>query len=271
MAERVLMEEMSWTEIQQAIKAGKTTVILNTGAVEQHGPHLPTGTDSYHGEAVAVEVARRLGDALVAPVIRVAFSEHHSDFPGTLTLSFGTFLRVLEEHCLCLARHGFRHIVLVSSHGGNNDAMLAYLPFIAKRLKGRCQVHMIVPDWSRYFEPTQPIWEKHQVRKGEAGAHGGYSETSRMLAVRPQLVRMERAEDGRSDEAFYAPEQIKQSQLESFVMGVKHQSPNGILGDPRRASAEAGREILEVRIGGLVEEIRHLTGSPPSAARSPQA
>lgn len=260
MSETLLMEEMSWEEIQNAVQAGKTTVILAAGAVEQHGPHLPTGTDTYLGYALAEGVARKLGDTLVAPVLRPGLSEHHIDFPGSFTFSFQSFLQVLEEYCVSLSRHGFKDIVLISSHGGNTDAMLAYMPTIAKKLKDRCRLHMAMGDLGEYFgnERVKKVYQDYEVRRGEAGAHGGFDETSMMLAVHPELVNMERAEDGRSDEEFYAPEQLKRSQLESFVYGVRSQSPNGILGDPRKADGEAGRELLQARVELTAERIRRL-------------
>ena len=79
-----------------------------------------------------------------------------------------------------------------------------------------------------------------------------------MLALHPELVDMDRAEEGRADEAFYHPNRIKYSQLESFVYGIRSQSPNGILGDARGAQAEAGRRLLEIRIKQAAEEIRRM-------------
>lgn len=258
MADKVLMEEMSWEEIRSAIKGGKTTVILVAASVEQHGPHLPTGTDTYLGYALAERVARELGDALVAPVIRPGLSEHHIDFPGTITLTLETFMKVLEDYCLSLAKHGFKDIVLISSHGGNTDTMVAIMPTLAKKLKGKCRVCMPVPNLREYFGRAKEIYDKYNVTRGQAGAHSGFSETSLMLTIKPELVNMERAEDGRSDDDFYHPDQIKLSQLESFVYGVKSQSPNGILGDARGANPEAGDELLELRVKSAAQDIRKL-------------
>ena len=91
------MEEMTWREIQQALRDGTDTVILVAASVEQHGPHLPTGTDTMIGYALAAAVAAKMGNALVAPVIRPALSGHHMDFPGTITLRMDTFVKVLGE------------------------------------------------------------------------------------------------------------------------------------------------------------------------------
>ena len=110
MSETVLMEEMTWREIKEAIQQGKDTAILVSGSIEQHGPHLPTATDTIIGYATAEAVAKKLGNALVAPLIRPALSRHHIDFPGTIALRLETFVKVLEEYCFCLRTHGFKKI-----------------------------------------------------------------------------------------------------------------------------------------------------------------
>ena len=98
MAEKILMEEMSWVEIEAAIENGKTTVIVVSGSIEQHGPHMPTGTDTFLGYEVAQRAARQFGKALVAAVIRPCLSEHHMGFPGSLTLSWETYNDVLYDY-----------------------------------------------------------------------------------------------------------------------------------------------------------------------------
>ena len=256
--DKVLMEQMSWREIEEATAGGKTTVILAAASIEQHGPHLPTGTDTYLGYTLAEGIAHELGNALVAPVMRPGLSEHHLDFPGTVTLTQETFMRVLEEHCINLAGHGFEDIVLISSHGGNSDTMVAFLPRIAKALRDRCRVHMVMPNIREQPAEIEEVYREYGVTRPQAGVHSGFAETSMMLAIHPELVDMDRAEEGRADEAFYHPNQIKYSQIESFVYGVRSQSPNGILGDARGARAEAGRRLLKVRVKQAAEEIRKM-------------
>jgi len=252
------MEQMSWREIERAIEEGKTTVILAVASIEQHGPHLPTGTDTYLGYALAEGIAHGLGDALVAPVMRPGLSEHHLDFPGTVTLTQEAFIKVLEEYCICLAQHGFKDIVLISSHGGNSDTMVAFLPRIAKALKDRCRVQMVIPNIRQQSAEVGEIYREYGITRAQAGVHSGFAETSMMLYLHPELVDMDKAEEGRADEAFYHPDRIKYSQLESFVYGVRSQSPNGILGDARGACADAGRRLLEIRVNSAVEEIRKM-------------
>lgn len=258
--EKVAMEEMSWTEIRDAIRAGKTTVLLAVGSIEQHGPHLPTISDSLQGKYVAEQAARKLGNALAAPVMQPGLAEHHMDFPGSLTLTFETFVKVLEETSESLARHGFKDIVMFSSHGGNTDTMLAYYPRIAKKLRDRCRVHFVQPG-AEMRRRMAEIAKKYNISPGKAGAHAGFIETSSVLAIRPDLVDMSRAERGLDDDAFYHPDQVKQSQLDAFVRGIKAQSPNGILGDARGASAEVGREVLAARIDDLVRTVKRLVGN----------
>lgn len=261
MTDRVLMEQMSWVQIEEAVKSGKTTVIVTCGSIEQHGPHLPTGTDTILGYNTAELLARELGNALVAPVIRPGLSEHHLDFPGSLSLSFETFCKTLEEVCVCLSRYGFKDIVLLSSHGGNTDAMIAYTPIIAKKVKDRSRVHiMAIPPGTPTKAQTavKGIHEAYGVTPGKAGAHSGWDETSCMLAVAPELVDMSKAAPGRCDEFFYSPNQIRRSQLESFIYGIKYQSPNGILGDATGADAEAGKKLIETRVKALAEQVRAL-------------
>lgn len=264
--DKILMEQMSWREIEGAIAEGKTTVILAVASIEQHGPHLPTGTDTYLGYALAEGIARELGNALVAPVMRPGLSEHHLDFPGTVTLTQETFMRVLEEYCTSLAGHGFKDIVLISSHGGNSDTMVALLPRIAKALRDTCRVHMVIPTIREQPAEVEEIYQEYDVSRAQAGVHSGFAETSMMLALHPDLVDMARAEEGRTDDAFYHPDRIKYSQIESFVYGVRYQSPNGILGDARGARAEAGHRLLEVRIGRAVEEIRRMISAAQEGA-----
>lgn len=268
--DKVLTEQMSWREIEEAIAGGKTTVIVGVASIEQHGPHLPTGTDTYLWYALAEGIAHELGDALVGPVMRVGLSEAHLDFPGTMTLTQETFMKVLEEYCISLAGHGFKDIVLISGHGGNHDTMVAFLPRIAKALRDRCRVHMVPP---HVVAEQRAEFEEMYQDYGRTldYAHAGFAETSMMLAVHPELVDMARAEEGLTGEVFYHPERhpdrLKRDSVERFVYGIRSQSPNGILGDARGAQAEAGRRLMEARIKEGAEEILRMIFAANERAR----
>jgi creatinine amidohydrolase len=257
MADTVLMEEMTWVEIRDAIASGKDIAVFACGATEQHGPHLPTGTDTYLGTAIAERAARMLGNALVAPTLRPGSSAHHMAFPGTLTLRFETFIMVLEDYCTSLAQHGFKQIIFFSSHGGNTDLMAAHFPAIAKKLADKAFVFMVTP-LLEAMQRQADFLKEHGISRGAAGAHAGYIETAEMLVVQEHLVRMSQAAPGRSDEAFYAPGQVRLSQLESFTKGIHTQSPNGILGDPTGARVDLGDQLLDMRAEMIVEQVRLL-------------
>ena len=239
------MEEMSWREIDETIKEGKTTVLLYGASVEQHGPHLPILTDTLLGYAIGERVARKLGNALVAPVVRPGLSEHHIGFPGTLTFSFETFRRIIEEICTSLARHGFKNIIIISSHGGNTDALKAITPDIAKKLAGKSNVFFLIQDQKLHHELLEKFRTKYKAGLGEMGVHAGLSETSMLLAARPELVDMKNAEEGLSDDSRWLPENVGIGQMDTFIRGIKAKVSNGVLGDPRRANSEMGIELLD--------------------------
>jgi creatinine amidohydrolase len=248
----VLIEELAWTEVADRLESGYDTALLACGAIEQHGPHLPTGVDTYLGYAMAEYVARELGNALVAPTLRPGCSDHHTDFPGTFSISRETFVNLLTDYCESLDRMGFDHIVLFPSHGGNIDIMKTYAPKIARDLE-RAEIYFVGLDFVGIHEY---LAEEEGVSSEQAGVHAGYSETAQMLADYPDLVDMDKAEEGMTEPEFYAEERIPQSQQESFTHGVRQQVANGILGDARGATAEVGQEIKERRGDAMAEEIR---------------
>jgi creatinine amidohydrolase len=261
-AQSVLMQELTWPQVQAALASGKTTAVFACGAVEQHGPHLPTGTDDYLGTAIAERAARIAGNALAAPTLRPGLSEHHMWFPGSFTLRPSTFTALIDDYCESLARQGFERIVLFPSHGGNADTMRAHAPLLARAFQGRCDVSV----WLRadLMSRSAELLAGHGVSLGRAGAHAGFTETSMMLRYTPDLVRMESAEPGRCDDDFYLPENVGRSQMESFLYGIQTQSPNGILGDPVGSTAEAGEALLELAAQALAAELRSPARQAPS-------
>src|SRR5919201_4494569 len=112
------LEKCTWPEIQREIDAGRDTVVLSFGAIEQHGHHLPLCTDSVFGDELGHALAERL-DAFYAPTMRVGCSRHHLAFPGTMSIEEETFHRVVADIVRGWSRHGFKRIVLLPTHGGN--------------------------------------------------------------------------------------------------------------------------------------------------------
>src|SRR5690348_8872606 len=123
MAEIVEIEKLSWSDVRQRLDDDWTTAVFSVGAIEQHGPHLPTMTDSLLGGDIAARVAAELGKALVAPTIRPGNSPASMAFAGTTTLRLGTISALIVDYCTSLARHGFKELVVISSHGGNTSVV----------------------------------------------------------------------------------------------------------------------------------------------------
>src|SRR5258707_8309661 len=127
----VFVEELTWMEVRDALKAGKTTVIIPTGGVEQNGPYLATGKHNYILRATTEAIARKLGNALVAPIVPfvpegdIDPPTEHMKYPGSISLTEDTYERLLAEICACFRTHGFLHIVLIGDSGGNQQGMKA--------------------------------------------------------------------------------------------------------------------------------------------------
>jgi len=248
----VKLEECSWPEVEAALREGYDTVIIPTASVEQHGPHLPVLTDTLIGDVLGERIAASLGKAFSAPVIRPGLSEHHMAFPGSFTLSPDTFLQVVEAYCLSLARHGFRYLVLISSHGGNFSAIEQGAGKIQERIREAGLPAVVIPyvDLEKYVRMQQEfLVERYGGQAEEASGHADVVETAMMLAIRPDLVNMDKAEPGWMGDLFTVKEQL-------FSQGLQSITANGILGDPRRASADMGRQVLDLTVREMTADIR---------------
>lgn len=241
------MENMTWPEIESAIEKGNDNVIIMAGSIEQHGPHLPIATDTILGYSLAKQVAEKLENTLVAPIIRPGVSEHHMDFPGTISLSAELFMKLLEEYCQALAKHGFKKLILLSSHGGNFAPIQTVAPKIANVLKNDGVKVIPVVNLAKLIEVEFEYLKEGGTSPEKAGVHSGFAETSSMLHESPQLVKMEKAEPGLTERV---------SPSEVITKGLKLLSPNGILGDPAGASADIGKRLSDILVEYLVEEIR---------------
>lgn len=256
MAARVKLEEMTWPEVEAARREGVETVIIPAASVEQHGPHLPLLTDTLIGDRVAEMTARKLGKTLVAPVIRPGLSSHHMGFPGSFTLSPETFRRVLEEYCLSLLTHGFRTFILTSGHGGNFTYLDAVGPYLQDALRAREPRVRVIPHVNlvRYMRTQQDfVRQRFGIPVEEAGWHADVMETACILAIRPDLVNMGQAAAGWIGDSTTILDRL-------FVDGFRAVSPNGILGDARKATREMGEALLEHLTDVLAEELRGRLG-----------
>lgn len=246
MPDTLLLEEMTWPEVEATIDAGTTTAVIAVGAVEQHGPHLPLLVDAARGDRLALEVAKRLEGAVVAPTIRVGCSEHHMGFSGTLTLRRSTLEAICIDYAVSLARHGFTRICFVPSHGGNFGPLAEMLPDLRAAVGPGCRV-----DAYTDLVGFMALWEAalDQVAPdlvGRVGGHADIAETSEILCIRPDLVREELAEVGHV-QAF--DDALKDR---IFNEGFRSVTPNGILGDARGATEEIGLACIAHAADGIV-------------------
>jgi creatinine amidohydrolase len=227
-----LLTQMTSRQVEAAIAHGRTTVVVPFGALEQHGPHLPLDTDAVLGDRLGPMLAQRL-NALCAPTMRVGCSWHHLAFAGTLSIRPETLLMLVEDLVDSLTRHGFRRIVLLPTHGGNEGPLLE-----AARRSKRDAVTIIVPSLRATVEALLSRAKSHGTVPGAAGGHAGELETSLMLALAPNLVNVDLIEPGYTGPLNDAAVAV------FFGKGIHALSANGVLGDPRGASARAGRAYI---------------------------
>lgn len=241
------LDLMTSPRIAEAIENGYETVLMAVGSTEQHGPHLPLGTDSLLGDTLTEELARRLGKTLVAPTIRVGVSEHHMTFAGSMTLREEVLEEVLVDCCRSLARHGFKNIVLIPTHGGNVQTVVR----TAERLERESISARVIAQLGREITIAAmvEVGGKYDVTPGEAGGHAGHLETSLMLAQYNDLVDAEKATRGNVELGSDLEEKLHE-------LGMHQFSPVGILGDATKSNAEAGKDYFELIISRSVEEIR---------------
>lgn len=253
MLDTVLLEEMTWPEIQEALGRGVRTVVVVAASTEQHGPHLPLATDALIGQAVGERVARHLG-ALLAPVIRPGCSDHHLDFPGSLSISSELLGELVRSYVQSLSRHGFSTFVLLSSHGGN----FRPLQTVAQRLREEFiarGVRVVAVAGDEALTEMMRVMVQTAASGGAAqdvdAIHADACETSILLHLRPDLVRRHRIEPGLTG-------RLDRDAL--FRNGLRAITANGVLGDPRHASPQIGVAVLDRLVEHLVAQVRAQLG-----------
>ncbi|MEZ5378967.1 MAG: mycofactocin biosynthesis peptidyl-dipeptidase MftE [Acidimicrobiales bacterium] len=206
--------------------ARRTTLLIPLGATEQHGPHLPIGTDSIIATAWAEAVAERVDGVLVAPTLPYGSSGEHQAFPGTLSIGNEALHLVLVELARS-ARHDVDRVVFVSGHAGNAHTLDAAVNQL--RSEGH-DAHYVVP------------------RLPGADAHAGHTETSLMLHLAPHLVRTDRAVPGTTTPLSEVIDRLR-------AEGLAPVAPTGVLGDPSGADADEGRRLFELLVSGLAASL----------------
>jgi creatinine amidohydrolase/Fe(II)-dependent formamide hydrolase-like protein len=237
----VFIEELTWTEVRDAIKAGRTTVILPTGGTEQNGPHMVLGKHNFIVRHTAERIARSLGNALVAPVLgyvpegNVDPPSGHMRYPGAITLPEEHYRKVVEFAARSFRVNGFKNIVLIGDSGGNQGGLKAVASMLnAEWAATDVRVHFA----SDYYQKSGQLfraWLESQGEKPDAiGTHAGITDTSQLMAIDPTQIRMNLRAPGGGFEG------------------------SGVSGDPSRASVAYGQKGLELKVETTVAEVKAL-------------
>ncbi len=239
---RVLMDEMTTTEVRDAIKSVKTTVLIFNASTEESGPHLVLGKHIFRARYLGERIARELGNALVAPVMPFAPTGEEAKFPGTVNLSPEAFSRVNEEVADSMVKAGFKYIILMGDHGGNQAPLKELAPKLDERY--RSQGIRVFYSSDAYAKSDREIENYLKDHDFAPSRHGGVADTSELWAVGEQYVRRDKIAMGDAVQRPYPPQ---------LSLG-----PTGVEGDPRRSSLELGKMFMDWKVKNGVTEIRKL-------------
>ena len=232
----IWIEDMTWLEVGDAIKAGKTTAMILTGGIEQNGPYLTTGKHNVILKAMGESIGRKLGNSLIAPIVTLEpGNPATSRSPGTILLSEATYKAVLTDMSVSLKAQGFKNIVIIGDSGGNQRGMKAVADTLTTEWKSdpSARVHYITEYYDHYDEK---VWDPMMVRFGVKevleGLHDDYGTTAVMMMVDPESVRLKER------------------------VAAKRTTINGISIVPETKTLEIAKKIVEDRANATVAAIR---------------
>jgi creatinine amidohydrolase len=256
------MSARNWADLRAPefgnLDPDTTIAVLPTAAIEQHGPHLPVGTDTLIAEGMLDAVHAVCPDdldLLILPVQAVGKSNEHLWAAGTLTMTAATALSVWTEIGLSVARAGVRKMLIINSHGGNLDLV----SILARELRVQAGMLAVKAQWGAFGAPEGMF----EPQENTYGIHGGDKETSLILAFRPETVDMARAQDFRS-----TAETSLISPIGPISYGwiASDLSEHGVVGEAQLATAEKGRALAAHQAAGFIELARKMVRMPvPSA------
>jgi creatinine amidohydrolase/Fe(II)-dependent formamide hydrolase-like protein len=239
-SDSVFLEELTWTELRDLIRSGKTTIIIPIGGTEQNGPHMALGKHNLRVRVLSEKIARALGNALVAPVISYVPEggldppTGHMRFPGTITVPEQAFEKILESAARSFRLAGFHDIVFLGDHGSDQKGEKAVADRLDKEWAATpVRVHAIVEYYRASEAGFAQLLKGKGFREEEVGTHAGLADTSLTLAVDPRLVRADRLQPG-----------------------AKRVPDDGVKGDPRRSTAELGQLGVDLIVTQTVDSIR---------------
>ncbi|MEM1545317.1 MAG: creatininase family protein [Candidatus Methanomethylicia archaeon] len=258
MYSRVWLHEMTWPDVEDALSKGRDVVIIPIGSVEQHGRHLPLGSDSYVAIALAEDAALMTG-AIVTPPIWFGWSPHHMALPGTISIRPEVLIEFLHDVLSSLIEHGFRKFIIVNGHRIVN---IPWMQIAAERVQKEYGVKIVI------FDPAYMSREvSDKLGFGPVG-HAEEIETSHILFKLPNLVRMEEAKNYIPPEKvlYHVDPRVNRDTLcyipsrREDVKKLKDIS-GGAVGKPTEASIEKGRKYHEYLVSRLIEVINMLKGA----------
>lgn len=265
-----------WTEIHWPDMVGadpaRWIAVLPLAATEQHGPHLPLGTDVMIAQAYLARVRELLPDTLPAtflPVQAVGISTEHIHYPGTLTLPTEVALKTWMEIGISVARAGVRKLVMVTSHGGNSAAMT----LVAQDLRAQHGLLVVTTGWSRFGTP-EGVFPAEELRHG---IHGGAVETSIMLARYPHSVRRNEIADFRPTSMTMEKDYrwLAAHRPAPFAWQAQDLHQSGAAGNATLGSAEKGERLLDHGARAFCEllvdvdnfDVKKLSAGPVKSAK----
>ena len=237
--EPVFLEDMTWVEVKEAVASGTRTVIIPTGGTEQNGPHMVLGKHNYLVRYKAGEIAKQLGDTLVAPVMAyvpegsIDPPSGHMRFAGTISTPQDVFEQVLEYAVRSLVQHGFTDVVLIGDSGGNQSGQQAVAGLLNEEWQGAMRrVHHV----TAYYPGPGDDWLLAQGETLEdVGSHASIHDTASLLYLNPSMLRLDKLGQGIAGDG------------------------TGLIGNAARSTRKYGGQILSLQIAAAVQQIQELT------------
>lgn len=217
------------------IKRGNKKIIIPLGSTEQHGPHLPVSTDTIIAEYFANQLTKKIPSYSLSSIPSGVSFEHRPFF--NISISNDLLSELLSQICISLGENGFNQIIIINGHRGNMG-VVQYIPQKVERINSKVKVFGI-----NYWQLIERDFD-----------HGGFVETSLMLAIAPKLVQMQRAKSG------YLNKKMLHSTYTTFLNNTSSFkiTRNGVLGDPRKATKEEGKKIISTTMMNLVRTLKEL-------------
>lgn len=241
--ERLDIADMTWVELRQAIEQGYTTVIVPSGGIEENGPHMVLGKHDQIVRKTSHEIARALGNALVAPVISfVPEGDGLMQFPGTIGVPEEVFAGVLEGAARSLRGSGFKNICLIADHGGSVGPQAEVATRLTREWAADGVRVFDVSDYYGSIAAQNDLLKAQGETPASIGEHAGIVDTSELMAINPKGVDLSRV-----------------NEASPFAV-------SGVIGNPKRASAERGQALLAIKIEKAVKQIRALILQPAANA-----